>query len=142
MTIAYFDPSALLKLFFAEPGSATARRACRAAATIASSRLLYAEARAALAAAARDPVRRFGKRQLSRAKENLAEAWIHMVKVDAGEPVIQVARDLAETRALRGYDVVHLESALRVSVDALVSSDAGLLRAAAACGVGVIDVRQ
>ena len=51
--IAYFDTAAFLKLVIEEPGSQTAARAWSAADAVISSRLLYPEARAGLAAALR-----------------------------------------------------------------------------------------
>lgn len=142
MTVAYFDTSALIKLFLAEPGSSTARRAWQASETVAGGRLLYAEARAALAAASRDSARGFGAIALQRAKASLDSAWQRMVKVEATETLVHVAGDLAEAHGLRGYDAVHLAGALRLSAEALVTADADLLRAGAASGLGVIDARR
>jgi predicted nucleic acid-binding protein len=142
LSLAYFDASALLKLFLAEPGSAAARQAWRAAPTVASGRLLYAEARSALAAATRDRGRRFTSAEHHRARTDLDQAWQRMVKVEATEAIVQAAGDLAESYALRGYDAVHLASAIHASADAVVCADLSLIRAARACGLGVIDTRS
>lgn len=142
MTVAYFDTSALLKLFVTESGSSTARQAWQAGGTIVSARLLYAEARAALASARRDPGRAFGDSELAQARQALEGAWLRMAKVDASEAIIVAAGDLAERQALRGYDAVHLASALHARADALVSSDGDLIRAAPACGLAVVDARR
>jgi predicted nucleic acid-binding protein len=142
VTVAYFDTSALLQLFVTEPGSTTARTAWQAGGTIVSARLLYAEARAALAAAHRDPARAFAGAELAQARQALEGAWRRMVKVDASEAIITTAGDLAERQALRGYDAVHLASALYARADALVSADGDLIRAAPACGLAVVDTRR
>jgi predicted nucleic acid-binding protein len=141
LSLAYFDTSALLKLFMVEPGSATARQAWQVVPTVASGRLLYAEARSALAAAMRDPGRRFTSADHLRARANLDQAWQRMVKVEATEAIVQAAGDLAESHALRGYDAVHLACAMHVSADAFVCAGGSLIQAANARGLGVIDTR-
>ena len=65
--------------------------------------------------------------------------WQDFHIVEVTEPVIEAAGDLAEDHALRGYDAVHLASALRAAVDILVTADRDLLHAGRRVGLKVID---
>jgi predicted nucleic acid-binding protein len=108
--IAYFDTSALVKLVVPEVGSSTARAIWDGAARGITSRLTYAEARAALAAAWR--LRRLTPDAHMDAKGMLEEWLDEMQVIDATSSVVHEAGDLAERYALRGYDAIHLASAL------------------------------
>lgn len=107
-----------------------------ASARVASSRLAYPEGRAALATARR--LRRLGNdyRGALASFESLFRE-LHVVEVDAD--LARHAGDLAEIHALRGYDAVHLASALALGVAAplLVSWDRDVAHAARAVGLAV-----
>jgi predicted nucleic acid-binding protein len=134
----YLDTSALVKLYVHEEGSANVRRQVRAAQSIATSRVAYPEARAALARREREGG--IGKRSLRRAVAQLDRDWSAYVVVELTESVARRAGVLAESRALRGFDAIHLASALDLSalLDAAVGFlgyDARLDAAAAAEGL-------
>ena len=95
-----------------------------------SSRLAYAEARAALALAAR--ISRLAARQLRRAVTNLEDLVDQLDLVEVTDAVVRRAGELAEAAALRGYDAVRLSSAEQLADPDLVfvSGDQELLRAA------------
>jgi predicted nucleic acid-binding protein len=101
-----------------------------------SSILSYPEGRAALAAALRD--RRLTATSHRRAMEDfeLLQGELSLIGID-----MQLAREagvLAEKFALRGYDAVHLASALQTgSAITLVSWDHDLRRAAAENGCSI-----
>lgn len=135
MTTIYFDTSAFVKLLVAEAGSEDAARLWDAADAIASSRLLYPETAAALAAARR--ARRLTDRQHRDAKALLEEMWAAIHPVEVSAAVAESTASLAERCALRGYDAVHLASALAVRAEVLVASDAALATAALKAGVPV-----
>ncbi|MDQ6748261.1 MAG: type II toxin-antitoxin system VapC family toxin, partial [Candidatus Dormibacteraeota bacterium] len=139
MSSVYFDTSAFVKILVEEPGSVSAVRAWHAADSVVGSRLLPAEARAALAMARRQ--RRLTDSQHVRAKAALANHWQSMFVVEVTEPVVDEAGELAEQEALRGFDAVHLASARRAAVDVLITADAEMIRAARAHGLKVIDAR-
>lgn len=107
--IAYFDMSAFIKLLIQEPGSAAAGAVWDAADRRASSRLLYPETRAALAAAVR--MGRLDSGQLRTVKELLERLWREVDRIEVAPELARRAGDLAETCSLRGYDSVHLASA-------------------------------
>jgi predicted nucleic acid-binding protein len=77
-----------------------------------SSVLIYPEARAALAAAGR--AERLDRRSLRRAIGDLDDAIGAMRLVAIDEPLARSAGALADRHALRGYDAVHLATALSV----------------------------
>ena len=99
-----------------------------------SSQLVYPEARAALAAAARaggiD-----GSTHLS-AVDTLEDLYAQLRIVAIDEPLAREAGDLAAQHALRGYDAVHLACALHLEGDdiLLATWDNALNSAARATG--------
>ena len=135
--IAYFDTSALIKLLVMEDGSDVADRVWEGATAVVSSRLAYPEARAALADARRAD--RLVSAQLARAKLNLEIRWRQMRGIEVRPEIAVHAGDLAERHGLRGYDAVHLASALAIREvrPTVVTWDADLAVAALAERLGV-----
>jgi predicted nucleic acid-binding protein len=106
----YLDTSALVKLYIAEEGSLLVRTALADARFVATSVVAYVEARAAFA-------RRRQERALSSAAHRrLVQAldtdWGRYLRIEASEALIHEAALLAERHRLRGYDAIHLASAL------------------------------
>lgn len=135
--IAYFDTSAIIPLLIREPGSGRASRLWDDAGRVVSVRLAYAEARAALAMAARaDRITRQGLRG---AVAGLERLYRQIDLVEVTDTVVRRAGALAEAHALRGYDAVHLAAASSIGVDelVLVAADRELCAAAAAVGLAV-----
>ncbi|HVF75696.1 MAG TPA: type II toxin-antitoxin system VapC family toxin [Acidimicrobiales bacterium] len=133
--IAYFDTSALVPLLIEEAGSEPAARLWDAANRVASVRLVYPEARTALAQAHRMERMTAGELRSAAAALEARCAQLEMLEID--EALTYHAGDLAEQHALRGYDAVHLAAAHRVSDAELVvvAGDRLLLAAAAADGL-------
>jgi len=133
--IAYFDTSAVVPLLGAEPGSAAARELWDRASRVASVRLVYPEARAALAQAQRSG--RLTAGQLRAAVRALEDRYEQLDLVELDETLAQHAGELAETYGLRGYDAVHLAAAARLSGDELVvvAGDRPLLAAGESLGL-------
>ena len=98
--------------------------------------LAYPEARAALAAARRGGrLTPAGYRSVLASFEDVHAALL-IVAID--EPLAQRAGDLAAEHHLRGYDGVHLASALRLGTDTtLITWDEQLKRAAIDAGLPV-----
>jgi uncharacterized protein len=94
----------------AEEGSDIADELWAAAKLRIASHLVYPEARAALAAAER--AGRIDQRGLRRAVADLDEATASMSLVGVDETLAREAGRLAEEHGLRGYDAVHLATAL------------------------------
>jgi uncharacterized protein len=135
--IAYFDTSALTPLLIEEPGSVRAGRVWDVAEHVASVRLIYTEARAALAQAAR--LERLAPTDLPTAIDALDSLYNQLDLVEVDEFLVRRAGELAQHLALRGYDAIHLAAAERVRHDTsvLVAGDHELCAAAEALGIAV-----
>jgi uncharacterized protein len=99
--------------------------------------LAYPEARAALAAARR--ARRLTARAHDRAVAELDALTAELVIVGVDEPLARRAGELADERVLRGYDAVHLASALALGPGEtiLATWDRDLSSAAVGAGLAV-----
>jgi predicted nucleic acid-binding protein len=133
--IAYFDTSALSPLLVEEPTSASVALLWDSANRVASVRLLYPEARAALAQARR--VGRLTPRQLSRAVADLESLDQQLDHIEVTAHLAMRAGALAESSALRGYDAVHLAAAESITDSELVvvAGDLALRSAAHTLGL-------
>lgn len=119
-----------------EDGSDLAAELWGSALRASSSILCYPEARAALAAARRDG--RLSVTQANRAGEEFESLQDELLLLGIDRPLARVAGELAEELGLRGYDAVHLASALALGTDTtLVTWDTKLRRAASRSGCGV-----
>jgi uncharacterized protein len=106
--VIYLDTSALIKLVVLEPNTDLAWGLVSAD-EVATSRITWAEARAALARRERDaPASAENWRQ---ARSHLGDLWRRFKIIEVTQPVVVLAGDYAETFALRGFDAVHLASA-------------------------------
>jgi len=102
----------------------------------ASSILCYPEGRAALAAARRG--RRLSATEYGRARKELESLQSELALVGIDGALARRAGELAEELELRGYDAVHLASALALGTDTtLITWDEDLKRAAARSGCAV-----
>ena len=130
--IAYFDTSAVVPLVVEEPVSDTAHRLWMEAERLVSVRLVYPEARAALAQGRR--MDRIDARGLRAAVVGLEGLLDQMDMIELTAELAHEAGHLAEVRALRGYDAVHLAAArtLRDADLVLVAADRALCQAATA----------
>lgn len=124
-----------MKLLVDEPGSKQAELVWDTSDVVASAALVIVEARAALAAA--ECGGRIGAAQHRTGKDELAALVAELAIVEIAEEVIALAADLAEEDTLRGYDAVHLASAITVGANVLTSADSDLCQAAAERGLHV-----
>jgi uncharacterized protein len=123
-----------VKLVVAEYGSDVADELWAAATLRIASQLVYPEARAALAAVERGG--RIDRLGLRRAVADLDEATASISLVGVDETLAREAGRLAEEHALRGYDAVHLATAVggRDRELLIVTWDHDLAGAALRCG--------
>ncbi|UUY06193.1 type II toxin-antitoxin system VapC family toxin [Svornostia abyssi] len=129
----YFDTSAVVKVVIAEEGSREAVSLWNAATSVILGELAYPEARAAIAAARR--ARRLGGQTYVRAVAGIEELVSDALIIGVDRALARNAGDLADQHALRGYDAVHLASALAADVDVVVTWDRDLARAVVASGI-------
>jgi predicted nucleic acid-binding protein len=106
----YLDTSALVKLYVDEPLSQELSAAVDESEAVATSLLAYVEAMAAFARARRDArLSPHGYRHVVDAFEG---DWPRYIVVEVTDRLVKSAGKLATSRALRGYDALHLASAL------------------------------
>ena len=137
--IAYFDTSALIPLLIEEPGSSRAGRVWDVADHVTSVRLVYTEARAALAQAAR--LGRLVTADLALTLDGLERLYGQLDLLEVDDLLVRRAGELAQLHALRGYDALHLAAAERVraGTTVVVAGDRDLCAAAGTLGLAVAD---
>lgn len=108
--ILYLDTSALVKLYVNEAGSRQVKKLAAESAALATSVVAYSETRAAFARLVREGVS-VEKRHRERLKQFNID-WEAYLRVELGHALARVAGEIAEAYALRGFDAIHLASAL------------------------------
>ncbi|MEI7505443.1 MAG: type II toxin-antitoxin system VapC family toxin [Actinomycetes bacterium] len=134
--ITYFDTSLFVKLLIDEIGSEQAEEIWNVSSTLGSSMVLYVESRAALAAAKRRG--RINDANLVKAKLILEGLHSQLYVVEVTSKLVKMAAELAEEFSLRGYDSIHLASAIFMRADVFASSDEALSAAAQANGFHIV----
>jgi predicted nucleic acid-binding protein len=107
-----------MKCVFEEDGSATAADLWNRADALYSSELVYPEARAAAAAARR--AGRIDSARLRAAVDDIEALCDELTVIGVDAALARDAGELAEAHALRGYDAVHLASAISMADPELV----------------------
>jgi predicted nucleic acid-binding protein len=127
----------LIKLIVVEDGSESAAELWRCPYPAASSTLAYPEGRAALAAARR--LDRLGAADHREAVAAFEELYAELITVGVDQELAVRAGGCAEDLGLRGYDGVHLATALELGDEevVLVTWDRDLARAAGRAGLGI-----
>jgi predicted nucleic acid-binding protein len=133
--VIYLDTSALIKRFVNEKGSGLVESLVHGKAAVATAKIAYAEIFAGL-------TRKFREGKVSKAQYALAcrqfeRDWHAYLRVGLDDDILLLARDLIQRRPLRGYDAVHLASALRLKIAlgeeiTFAAADERLLKAAQA----------
>lgn len=108
--ILYLDTSSLVKLYVREDGSDEVKALFDGARVVATSQVAYAEACAAFARKHRQGD--FTDEQYHTVITNLQQHWGAYFAIDVSWPVSKLAGALAERHSLRGFDAIHLASAL------------------------------
>jgi len=139
--IVCLDTSSMVKLYVEEAGSAIVRDVTQKAAVIATSKIAYAEARAAFARKQRDDG--FSITALKKIVEDLNRDWESYFIIEVTDGIIRSAGDIAEKYLLRGFDSIHLASAVNLKGKIMgevffSSTDSKLNRAAGKEGIKVL----
>jgi predicted nucleic acid-binding protein len=108
--ILYLDASAAVKRYVTEPGTAEVRQAIEASSMVGTGLISRAEIAAALAKAARVGVLLPDEAEV--ALEAFRMEWPDFIRIQITEALVARADSLAWQHGLRGYDAVHLASAL------------------------------
>lgn len=137
--ILYLETSNLVKLYVKEAGSEDVKKAIEESDAVATSMVSYVEARAAFARKLRE--KDLSSEKYETIKADLERDWDSLFVLNLTEALAKAAGDLSEKHALRGYDAIHLASALElkgaVTAPVLFSSaDEKLCEAARREGLG------
>lgn len=136
--ILYLDTSSLIKLYLFELGWEAVEGLIDQSQRVATSLVTYAEGRATLARARRGG--RLTTAELRTATNSFETRWSTYSITDVGEPVVRFAGDLAEKHVLRGFDAIHLASAITLQRElgegvTFSAADGRLMSAASAEGL-------
>jgi uncharacterized protein len=135
--ILYLDSSAIVASYFYEPHTATVSQATLQATQEWVSLIAYVETRAAFAQLKHQ--KRLVGKPYYQALEQFEEDWQTFEYYDVSEDMVQAAAYLAETYILKGYDAMHLASALTLQKTykdiVFLSYDNRLNRAASSAGL-------
>jgi predicted nucleic acid-binding protein len=126
----------LIKLYLSEPESARTEKVARANTLwLATSRVTYAEIFSVLNRCLRD--RRISLAAYKRQKKTFLADWDTLHVVEANQAVMSNAASLIERHALRGFDAIHLCSALWIGQPLFACFDDRLRNAATAEGLAM-----
>ena len=108
--ICYLDSSALVKVFFKEPGAAEVRQLMEAAHTTGTVVISRAEVVAALGKAVRRGVTPLD--EALAARHRFSVEWTYYFRLPISDLLLERACELAWVHGLRGYDSVQLAAAV------------------------------
>ena len=139
----YLDTSALIKRFVNEKGSPLVQSLMKRGEPVATAKIAYAEIFAGLARKLREG--HLPKGLYALACRQFDRDWQSYLRVELQDDILFLARDLIQRHPLRGFDALHLASALSLK-NALgeeitfAAADERLLRAAGAEKFGALNV--
>lgn len=139
--IVYLDTSDLVKLYVEEIGSEKIKGIILDATVVSTSKVAYAEARSAFARKQKEDG--FSIARLRKIVEDFNRDWESYFLIEITDGLIKIAGDIAEKHLLRGFDSIHLASAviLKCKIQSEVyfsSNDAKLNQAARKEGIIVL----
>ncbi|MDY6954266.1 MAG: type II toxin-antitoxin system VapC family toxin [Thermodesulfobacteriota bacterium] len=108
--VVYLDTSSLVKLYVDEEHSTEVAGLVQSSDVTATSMVAYAEARAAFARRLREKA--FTPGEHDQLISVLNKDWGYYLAMKATEDLVRLAGDLAQRHALRGFDAIHLSSAI------------------------------
>ncbi len=139
--IVYLDTSSLVKLYVEETGSERIKTLVIEASLVSTSKIAYAEARAAFARKQKED--KLPIKALRSITQDLNRDWEGYFVLEITDGLIRAAGDFAEKHLLRGFDSIHLASVIslknRTGSEVYFSSnDARLNQAARKEGIQVL----
>lgn len=141
----YLDTSALIKRFAAEKGSLLVQTIVSRSESIATAKIAYAEVYAGLTRKHREG--HLSKNQYALACRQFESDWRAYIRVDLSDEILLLGRDLIQRHTLRGFDAIHLASALSLKVVlgediTFAAADGRLLNAAEAERLRTLNVER
>jgi predicted nucleic acid-binding protein len=139
----YLDTSALIKRFVAEAGSETVNDLVGNVPPVVTATIALVEVHAGLKRKHREGF--LSGRDYALCVRQFADDWESYIRVELRNEVLGLARDLIRQHPLRGFDAIHLASALSVKRAVgedltFAAADVRLLRAAESEGFTAINV--
>lgn len=136
--ILYLDTSDLVKLYVEEKNSDKIRLLVKNCGVVTTSIISYAEARAAFARKLRE--KGFDEKSYRQVVMDLDYDWENYFVLNLSEDIVKSAGNLSEKYRLRGFDALHLASALFLKRSSMLSivfscSDIRLKKAARSEGL-------
>jgi len=133
--MTYLDTSALIKRFIAEKGSSLVLALITGEGSVATAKIAYAEVYAGLTRRRREG--HLSDSQYALACRQFESDWRAYLRLDLQDEILLKARDLIQRHPLRGFDAIHLASALSLrgalgEEITFAAADGPLLRAAKA----------
>ena len=111
--VAYLDTSAMIKLYVEEAGREIVIDAVSSADRMVTSAVAYAEARAGLARRLREG--EFSDQEHRGMITDLDRDWGTFTRLPVHDAIARFAGRLAERHSLRGFDAIHLASAMHLA---------------------------
>ena len=141
----YLDTSALIKRFVAERGSPLIQTIVTRRGPVATAKIAYAEVYAGLTRKRREG--HLSPRRYAQVCRQFELDWLAYVRVDLRDEILGLARDLIQRHPLRGFDAIHLASALSLKSAlgeevTFAAADERLLRAAEAERLRLLNVEK
>ncbi|GJL67091.1 MAG: twitching motility protein PilT [Nitrospirales bacterium] len=139
----YFDTSALIKAFLTEQGTDRTKHLLLRDELAATATITYAEMYSGFSRKHREGG--LSTKQYTSVSEEFESYWPTCLQLHLTSEVLLLARDLIKRNPLRGFDAVHLASALRLEKEiaepiTFIASDERLLQAADSEGLTFINV--
>jgi len=106
----YLDTSALIKRFVEEAGSETVNDLVGKAPPIVTAKIAFAEVHAGLKRKHREGF--LSGRDYALSVRQFEDDWESYIRVDLRDEILRLARDLIRQHPLRGFEAIHLSSAL------------------------------
>jgi predicted nucleic acid-binding protein len=131
----YLDTSALIKRFVAEKGSPLIQTIVTRGGSVATAKIAYAEVYAGLTRKHREG--HLSDRLYALSCRQFESDWQAYILIDLRDEILLLARDLIQRHPLKGFDAIHLASALSLKSAlgeemTFAAADERLLRAAEA----------
>ncbi len=141
----YLDTSALIKRFVVEKGSPLVGAIVTRKGPVATAKIAYAEVYAGLTRKRQDG--HLSESRYALACRQFERDWKAYVRVDLWDEILLLARDLIQRHPLRGFDAIHLASALSLKGAlgediTFAAADERLFQAAEAEGLQVLNVEK
>jgi predicted nucleic acid-binding protein len=131
----YLDTSALIKRFVAEKGSPLIQTIVTRKGPVSTAKIAYAEVYAGLTRKHREG--QLSDRLYALSCRQFESDWQAYIRIDLRDEILLMARDLIQRHPLKGFDAIHLASALSLKSAlgeemTFAAADERLLRAAEA----------